>query len=553
MPAKPIIFTVDDEEQVLNAVERDLARQYRKEYRIMKARSGFEALNTVERLKQRNDAIALFLVDQRMPEMSGTEFLAEARKAYPEARKVLLTAYADTDAAIAAINTVDLDHYLMKPWTPAEENLYPILDDLIGDWEATATLPYDGIRVAGTLWSASSHSVKDFLARSQIPYLFLDIERDADARTLVEQANDSTHQLPVVFFPDGSVLIEPSLTEVAEKAGLRTRADKPFYDLIVIGAGPTGLAAAVYGASEGVHTLLIDKETPGGQAGTSSRIENYLGFPKGLSGADLARRATAQATRLGAEILSTQEVASVGTRDQYKVVTLASGTELACRAVVIATGVSVRELDVPGAKALTGAGVYYGAAVSEAAYYKDEHIYVVGGANSAGQGAVFLSQFAKRVTMLVRSSLAKSMSSYLIAQIEDRDNIDVQLGTEIVEVHGKERLGAITIRDRETGETRKEPAAATFIFIGASPHTEMLGDLVALSPAGFILTGPDLFTNGRRPAGWKLKRDPYLMETSVPGIFAAGDVRHGVIRRVASAVGQGSTTISFVHEYLKTV
>ena len=553
MPAKPIIFTIDDEEQVRNAVERDLARHYRKDYRIMKASSGAEALDTLHRLRQRNDTIALFLVDQRMPEMSGTEFLAEALKEYPEARKVLLTAYADTEAAISAINTVGLDHYLIKPWTPAEENLYPVLDDLISDWEATATLPYDGIRVAGTLWSASSHSIKDFLARSQIPYQFLDIERDADAKSLVEQANESTHQLPVVFFPDGSVLIEPSLTEVAEKAGLQTQADEPFYDLIVVGAGPTGLAAAVYGASEGVHTLLVDKETPGGQAGTSSRIENYLGFPKGISGADLARRATAQASRLGAEILSAQEVVSVGLRDPYRVVTLANGSELACRAVVIATGVSVQQLDVPGANALTGAGVYYGAAITEAASYKGEHVFVVGGANSAGQGAIFLSQYADQVTMLVRSSLAKSMSQYLIEQIEGRDNIDVQLGTEIVEVHGKDRLEAITIRDRETGETRQESAAATFVFIGASPHTKMLGDLVELSSAGFILTGPDLYTNGKRPKSWKLKRDPYLMETSVPGIFAAGDVRDGVIRRVASAVGQGSTTISFVHEYLKTV
>jgi len=551
--AKPIILTIDDEPQVRDAVERDLARHYRRNYRIIKVSSGAEGLDTLHRLKQRNDTVALFLVDQRMPEMSGTEFLAEARDIYPEARKVLLTAYADTEAAISAINAVGLDHYLMKPWTPAEENLYPILDDLVSDWEATATLPYEGIRVAGTLWSASSHAIKDFLARSQIPYQFLDIERDAEAKSLVEQANDSTHQLPVVFFPDGSFLIEPSLTEVAEKAGLRTRAAEPFYDLIVVGAGPTGLAAAVYGASEGVHTLLIDKETPGGQAGTSSRIENYLGFPKGLSGADLARRATAQASRLGAEILSAQEVVSVGLRDPYRLVTLANGSELACRAVVIASGVSVRELDVPGIAAVTGAGVYYGAALTEAASYKGEHVYVVGGANSAGQGAIFLSQYAAQVSMLVRSSLAKSMSSYLIEQIEGRDNIDVQLGTEVTEVHGKDRLEAITICNRDSGDTRQEPTPAMFVFIGASPHTKMLGDLVLLSAAGFVLTGPDLYTYGRRPKTWKLKRDPYLMETSVPGIFAAGDVRHGVIRRVASAVGQGSTTISFVHEYLKTV
>ena len=553
MSAKPIIFTIDDEETVRNAVERDLARRYRKYYRIITASSGDEALDTIRRLRQRNDVIVLFLVDQRMPGMSGTEFLAEALKEYPEARKVLLTAYADTDAAISAINSVGLDHYLMKPWTPAENNLYPVLDDLISDWEATATLPYDGIRVAGTLWSASSHAIKDFLARSQIPYQFLDIERDADAKALVEQANESSHRLPVVFFPEGDILIEPSLTEVAEKAGLQTVAGEPFYDLIVVGAGPAGLAAAVYGASEGVHTLLIDKETPGGQAGTSSRIENYLGFPKGLSGADLARRATAQASRLGAEILSAQEVISIAVRDSYRVVTLANGSELVCHAVAVSTGVSVRELDVPGAKAVTGAGVYYGAAITEAASYKGKHVFVVGGANSAGQGAIFLSQYADQVTMLVRSSLAKSMSQYLIEQIEGRDNIDVRLGTEIVEVHGKDGLEAISICYRESGETRKESAAATFIFIGASPHTKMLGDLVELSSAGFIVTGPDLLINGERPPGWKLKRYPYLMETSVPGVFAAGDVRHGVIRRVASAVGQGSGVVSFVHEYLKTV
>ena len=551
--AKPIILTIDDEASVRNAVERDLARQYRKDFRIIKASSGAEGLETVRKLKQRNEPVALFLVDQRMPEMTGTEFLADALTTYPEARKVLLTGYADTDAAISAINTVGLDHYLMKPWTPAEENLYPILDDLISDWQATATMPYDGIRVAGTLWSASSHNIKDFLARSQIPYQFLDIERDADARALVEQSNEATHKLPVIFFPNGTTLVDPTLTELAKKVGLHTEAAELFYDLIVVGAGPAGLAAAVYGASEGVHTLLVDQETPGGQAGTSSKIENYLGFPKGLSGADLARRATAQATRLGAEILSAQGVASISLRDPYRIVTLANGTELACRAIVIASGVSVRELDVPGIAAVTGAGVYYGAALSEAANYKGKHVYVVGGANSAGQGAIFLSRYAEQVTMLVRSSLAKSMSSYLIEQIEGRDNIDVQLGTEVVEVHGDDRLEAITISDQETGETRKEATPAMFAFIGALPHTKMLGDLVEMSNAGFILTGPDMFVDGKRPAAWKLKREPFLMETSVPGIFAAGDVRHGVVRRVASAVGQGSTAISFVHEYLKTV
>ena len=551
--AKPIILTIDDEEPVRNAVERDLRQRYSKDFRILKASSGAEALETVRQLKQRNDSIALFLADQRMPEMSGTEFLAAARDAYPEARKVLLTAYADTEAAISAINRVGLDHYLMKPWTPPEENLYPILDDLIEDWRASATAPYAGIRVAGTLWSAGSHTIKDFLARAQIPYQFLDIERDADARTLVEQVDEAQYRLPVVFFPDGSVLVEPGLTELAEKIGHQIRATQPFYDLIVVGAGPAGLAAALYGASEGVKTLLIDKETPGGQAGTSARIENYLGFPKGLSGADLARRATAQAARLGAEILSTQEVVRIDLRDLYRVVTLADGSELVCRALVLATGVSVRELDVPGASALTGAGVYYGAARTEAANYRGEHVYVVGGSNSAGQGAVFLSRYADRVTMVVRGDLVKSMSRYLIDQIEKHENIDVRVGCEVVETHGTDRLESITIRHRETEETSREETPALFVFIGAKPHTRMLGDLVALSPDGFVLTGPDLLVDGKRPPRWSLKRDPFLMETNVPGIFAAGDVRYGVIRRVASAVGQGSAVVSFVHEYLKTV
>jgi thioredoxin reductase (NADPH) len=551
--AKPIIFTVDDEEPVRNAVERDLKRNYGKRFRIIKASSGAEGMQTVHELKKRNDPVAVFLVDQRMPEMSGIEFLAAASAVYPDARKVLLTAYADTEAAIMAINQIGLDHYLMKPWTPPSENLYPILDDLIDDWEATAAIPYDGIRVAGTLWSAASHNVKHFLARGQIPYQFLDIERDADARALVERVEGADYRLPVIFFPDGTTLIEPSLTELAEKAGLHTHASKPFYDLIVIGAGPAGLAAAVYGASEGVHTLLVDKETPGGQAGTSASIENYLGFPKGLSGADLARRATAQATRFGAEILSAQEVVSVDLQDPYRVVKLADGSELICQALVIATGVSVRKLDVPGIESLNGAGVFYGAARTEAATYKGEHVFVVGGANSAGQGAVFLSQYARQVTMLVRGSLANTMSRYLIEQIESRDNIDVSLGSEVVGVQGEQQLEAIDIRDIETGQTRRESTPAMFVFIGASPHTEMLGGLVELSPAGFVLTGPDLYADGGRPRGWKLKRDPYLMETSVPGILAAGDVRHGVIRRVASAVGQGSAAISFVHQYLKTV
>ena len=552
--AKPIILTVDDDIQVVNAIERDLRQHYRQDYRIMKATSGAVALETVQQLKQRNDQIALFLVDQRMPGISGVEFLAEAMKFYPKARKVLLTAYADTQAAIAAINLIGLDHYLMKPWSPPEQNLYPVLDDLLSDWLTTVEVPFDGIRVAGTLWSATSHTIKDFLARSQIPYQWLDIEQDAEARALVEAVNKEQHRLPVLFFPDGSTLIDPDITTVAEKVGLRTQATQPFYDLIIVGAGPAGLAGAVYGASEGLCTLLIDKGTTGGQASTSSRIENYLGFPNGLSGADFARRATAQATRLGAEILTAREVTQIRVDDPYRFVKLADGTELSCKALMIATGASLRAFDIPGIEALTGAGVYYGAALTEAAYYKGKPMFVLGGANSAGQGAMLFSRYASKVTMLVRgSSLQKDMSQYLIDQINGTENINVRVRTSIIEAIGTDRLEALVIKDNDTGDIETVPAAALFVFIGAKPHSEFVADVVERNEAGFILTGPDLIRDGRRPKNWRLNRDPFLLETSVPGIFAAGDIRQDTIRRVASAVGQGSTAVSFVHQYLKTV
>ena len=552
--ANPIILTVDDEIEVSHAIERDLRQHYHNDYRITTANSGSQAIEIVQQLKQRNDQIALFLVDQRMPGMEGTEFLAEAMKLYPDARKVLLTAYADTQAAITAINTIELDYYIMKPWSPPEENLFPILDDLLSDWLATAQIPFDGIRVAGTLWSASSHKIKDFLARSQVPYQWLDIEKDSEAMALVEATNKEQHRLPVIFFPDGRKLIDPDITTLAEYIGLQTQATQPFYDLIIIGAGPAGLGGAVYGASEGLRTLLIDKETTGGQAGTSSRIENYLGFPKGLSGADLARRATAQATRLGAEILTTQEVTQVRVSDQYRFVTLADGTELSCHAIIIATGVSLRTLDVPGVEAVTGAGVYYGAAFTEAAYYKGEHMFIVGGANSAGQGAMFFSRYASKVTMLVRgSALKKSMSQYLVDQINDTENIEVRLQTSVAEVIGTKQLEALVLKNNDTGKIETIPARVLFSFIGAKPHTDFLANVVERNEAGFILTGQDLIRNGRRPKNWQLKRDPFLLETSVPGIFAAGDVRQGAVRRVASAVGQGSNAVSFVHQYLKTI
>ncbi len=552
--AKPIILTVDDEPQVLNAIERDLRQHYRGEYRIVKAGSGAEALDAVRRLMQRSETIALFLTDQRMPDMSGTEFLEQARQFYPDARKVLLTAYADTQAAIVSINTIGLDHYLMKPWDPPEQNLYPVLDDLLSDWWQSASPAYDGIRVAGTLWSPASHDVKDFLARNRIPYLWLDIERDEQARLLVESVNDLQHRLPVVFLADGSVLVQPDTRTLAEKVGLRTQAAQPFYDLIVIGAGPAGLGAAVYGASEGLRTLLIDREATGGQAGTSSRIENYLGFPKGISGADLAQRATAQAIRLGAELLSAQDVVKVRVEDPYRYVVLADGTELGCRALVLATGVAVRRLEVPGIEKVTGAGVYYGAALTEAANYRGQNVHVVGGANSAGQAAMFFSRFASQVTMLVRNeSLSETMSQYLIDQIGGTPNITVIPHTEVVAVQGDQHLESITVHHSDTGVDETLPTNAMFIFIGAKPYTDLIAGIVERTGAGFILTGTDLVREGKKPQGWKPKRDPFMLETSVPGIFAAGDVREGAVRRVASAVGEGAIAVSQVHQYLRTV
>lgn len=553
--AKPIILVVDDDADVLAAVARDLRRQYGVQYRILPVDSGAQAIDTLHQLKLRNDTIAIIISDQRMPEMSGVEFLKQAVTIYPTTKRTLLTAYADTDAAIASINQIGLDYYLMKPWDPPELHLYPVLDDLLTDWSNNTTLPYDGIRVAGTLWSATSHTVKDFLGRNRIPYQWLDIEKNTEARSLIEAAQpDGQYQLPVVFFPDGSTLIAPNMITLAEKVGLQIRASQPLYDLIIIGAGPAGLGAAVYGASEGLRTLIIEKEATGGQAGTSSRIENYLGFPNGLSGAELAQRATIQAKRLGAEILTAQEVVSISINDPYRIVHLADGTELTTRAVLIATGVSLRRLALPNVHTLNGAGIYYGAAVTEAAHYKGEHVFVIGGANSAGQGAMFFSRYASQVTMLVRgNSLEAGMSQYLVDQIRATENIDVYLNTALTAVHGENHLEAITIHNTATDNTETIPTPALFIFIGAAAHTDIVAGVVERNQEGFIFTGPDLMQNGERPKGWKLPRDPYLLETSVPGIFAAGDVRHDVVRRVASAVGQGAIAVSLVHQYLKTI
>ena len=547
---KPVLITVDDDREVLRAVERDLRRHYGENYRVLRAESGSSALEALMTLKLRNDPVALLLVDQRMPEMTGVEFLERAMELYPDAKRALLTAYADTDAAIRAINTARIEYYLMKPWDPPEEQLYPVLDDLLEDWQASFHPPFEGIRIVGHRWSAKSHLIKEFLARNHVPYQWLDIEKDEEARRLVNVAAASDLDLPLVLFADGSHLTEPSNAVIAEKIGLRTRAEQPFYDVIVVGAGPAGLAAAVYGSSEGLRTALIEREAPGGQAGMSSRIENYLGFPSGVSGDDLARRAVTQAKRFGTEILA-QEVMGLRCDGPSRIVTLADGGIMECRALLIATGVSYRKLDVPGADTFTGAGVYYGAAMTEALSCRDEEVYVVGGANSAGQASVYFAKYAKRVTMLVRgSSLVQSMSRYLIDQIGEIPNIVVETDVHVVEVMGESSLQTITIAHVKTDERRTVATRYLFIFIGAMPHTDWLGGSVERDEHGFILTGPDLIQNGSRPQSWTLARDPFLLESSVPGIFVAGDVRHGSVKRVASGVGEGSIAVQFIHRYL---
>jgi thioredoxin reductase (NADPH) len=553
--SKPVILSVDDDHEVLGAIERDLRRHYRSEYRILKASSGHAGLEAAVELKQRGTPVALFLVDERMPEMSGTEMLHEARKLHPDARRVLLTAYADTEAAIRGINDVGLDHYLLKPWDPPDLRLYPVLDDLLSDWSANVRLPYDGLRVAGGTWSPQSYAVKEFLSRNGVPYRWLDVDGDESVRELVTSITGDPTLLPVVLFADGSTLVRPTNQELAETIGMHTAASRPFYDLVIVGGGPAGLAAAVYAASEGLETLMVEQDAPGGQAGTSSQIENYLGFPSGVSGADLARRATAQARRFGAELLSAQQVTAIRRDDPYRVVRLSNGTEISSYAVILAQGVSVRRLQAPGVEELTGRGVFYGAAMTEAATYRGRHVCVMGGANSAGQGALFFSRYASRVTMLVRSdSLHKNMSQYLIDRIEAAPNIEVETGLEVTEVAGDGHLEGVSVRDVTTGDVRSIPLAALFIFIGSAPHTAMLADLVELDEKGYVLTGPDLpAAASGRPAGWLPDRDPYLFETSVPGIFAAGDVRTGSGKRVAAAVGEGSGCVSAVHRYLSTV
>src|SRR6476646_6797424 len=535
--AKPVLLAVDDDSDVLRAIERDLRSKYGGQYRVIASDSPEGALNLLKQVKVRNESVALLLADQRMPQIDGVTFLREAMQIFPDAKRALLTAYADTNAAISAINEANIHYFFMKPWDPPNEQLYPQLDDLLDDWRASFRPAFEGIRVLGTRWSPKSYELREFLARNRVPYQWIDVElsaNDPETKQLLEYLGPESASLPVVLFPDGTRLLESVPAEVAQKVGLRTRAQTDFYDLAIIGGGPAGLAAAVYGASEGLHTVMIEKEAPGGQAGMSSRIENYLGFPNGLSGGDLARRAVVQAQRFGVEILSPQEAVGVRTEGSYRIIKLKDGNEISCHALMIATGVQWRRLDAPGIDRLQGAGVYYGGGSTEALSCKGETVYVVGGANSAGQAAMNFSKYAERVVILVRGeSLSSTMSRYLIDQIQETPNIQLWTHAGVVEAHGDAHLEEISVLCSDTGKIERVPAMAMFIFIGALPRTEWLANVVERDERGFILTGPDLIRDGQMPKGWPLERDPFLLETSVPGVFAVGDVRHGSIKRVA--------------------
>jgi thioredoxin reductase (NADPH) len=546
MPAKPSILAVDDDPPVLRAVERDLRARYADDYRVIGAGSAADALEVVRELTQRGDPVALFLVDQRMPSVTGTEFLVEALVLQPDAKRVLLTAYADTDVAIRAINEIRLDQYLLKPWDPPEEKLYPVIDDLLADWTAGYRPAFEGLRLLSGRWVPRGHAIRDFLTRNQVPYSWLDPETDEDGRRLAASLDEPVDPTrPVIVLPDGRSLRDPANRDLADAIGMSTHAALPFYDLVIVGGGPAGLAAAVYGASEGLKTLMVEREAPGGQAGTTSRIENYLGFPSGLSGSDLARRALTQAKRLGAEILSSQEATTVRREDPYRFVGLDDGTEVSCQAVIVTTGVSYRQLDVPGAAELAGAGVYYGAATTEAQLYRDAEVAVVGSGNSAGQAVVHLARFARAVHLVIRGDdVSSGMSAYLVEQIRELENVELHTSTETTAVRGESHLAGATF---STPDGDMELSLdAMFIFIGQQPRTAWLDGAVARDERGFVLTGPSV------PAGsdWNLDRQPFLLESSLPGLFAAGDVRHDSVKRIASAVGEGAMAVALVHRYL---
>jgi len=549
--ARPAILTVDDDPSVSRAVARDLRRQYGEGYRIVRAESGSQALDALREIKLRGEQVAVLLADYRMPAMSGIEFLEQAMDLFPLARRVLLTAYADTDAAIQAINVVDLDHYLLKPWDPPEEKLYPVVDGLLDAWTATDRQPPREIRVIGHRWSARSYEVRDFLARNLVPFRWY-LAEDPEAQRLMAAAGVGDDKLPVVITADGTAMIEPSDAELAQQVGLATNPSTDFYDLIVVGGGPAGLGAAVYGGSEGLRTVLIERRATGGQAGTSSRIENYLGFPDGVSGEQLTERARRQAVKFGVELLTARDVVGLEQRGNAKVVRFDDGSAVAGHTVILATGVSYRMLEAPGLTELTGRGVYYGAATTEGPSCRSQDVYIVGGANSAGQAAMYFCRYAAKVTLLVRgTSLESSMSRYLIDQIDNMDNVEVRTCTEVVGGEGDEHLEILTLRNNATGESESVRASWLFVFIGAAPRTDWLDGCLDRDTRGFVLTGPDLVVDGRRPAGWTLERDPYHLEASVPGVFVAGDVRADSVKRVASAVGEGAMAVTLVHRYLE--
>jgi thioredoxin reductase (NADPH) len=550
----PIIFSIDDDPQVLRAITRDLRSHFRNEYRILSTSSVKEALDSLLELKNKSEVIALFISDQRMPEMEGVEFLQKAREFFPDAKRVLLTAYSDTEAAIKAINDVQLDYYLMKPWDPPEEKLFPIVTELLDDWQENYRPPFKGLKVIGYQFSPQSHEIKEFLAGNLVPYQWLDVSISEEAADLVKLNNIAAKDLPVLFLEDGSFLAAPSIAAVAATVGLNPNVKNTIYDVVIIGAGPAGLAASVYGASEGLKTLLVERRSPGGQAGTSSRIENYLGFPNGLSGSELTRRAVTQATRLGAEVLVPRSVREICQKDGYKKVMLDNGEEINTHSIVITTGVDYRKLETKGIPDFTGAGIYYGAAMTEASAFRDCDVFVVGGGNSAGQAAMHLSKYARNVNIVIRKeNLTSTMSAYLIDQINTRENIHLLCRCEIIEASGSGRLESLRIARADTTDPIVQKADALFIFIGAKPFTDWIGMDVIKDEKGFLETGRDLKTYDNFSKIWKQDRDPYLLETSCPGVFAAGDVRAGAMNRVASAVGEGSMAISFVHKYLAEV
>ena len=551
---EPIIFCIDDDPQVLRAIARDLRAKYRNEYKVLSTTSTKEALEALLELKNKGEAVAVFIADQRMPEMDGVSFLVNALEFYPEAKRVLLTAYSDTDAAIKAINEVKLDYYLMKPWDPPEERLFPVIDDLLDEWQNSYKPDVKGMKLIGYQFSPKSHNLKEYLAGNLYPYQWMDVEKSKEAQQLLELNNIQLKDLPVILFEDGTTLEAPSIQQLAARIGLSPGLKNEVYDVVIIGAGPAGLAASVYGASEGLKTLLIERHSPGGQAGTSSKIENYLGFPSGLSGSELTRRALTQSTRFGAEFLSPQDVISIHEKDGYKRLVLDGGVEINTRAVVITTGVDYRKLETKGVEKFTGAGIYYGAAMTEAASCKDKEVYVVGGGNSAGQAAMYLSKFARNVYIVIRKEdLISSMSSYLIDQIKATENIRVLGKTEIKEALGEDRIEHVEIGSIDHDDTEIKVADAIYIFIGSKPYTDWIGEDIIRNDKGFIETGRDAQNYDRFKKIWKLQRDPYLLETSARGIFAAGDVRANAMNRVASAVGEGSMAISFVHKYLAEV